>query len=351
MIDFKNLNRDNLVELLTTEDEKLLEQMFQEAYRVKLENVGNVVYFRGIIEFSNICTKDCFYCGIRKSNGKVERYMMGEDEILEMAKWTYEANYGSLVLQSGERSDEQFVTFIERILKKVKQNWNLGITLSLGEQTEETFQRWFDAGAHRYLLRIETSNPELYKTLHPADHMHDMRLESLASLRRIGYQVGTGVMIGLPGQTAEDLANDILFFKEKDIDMIGMGPYVVHHDTPLAEKMPDFNKERQLDLALRMIALTRIHLKDVNIASTTALQALDAKGREYGLRAGANIIMPVITDTKYRKQYLLYEDKPCVDENASMCRSCLEGRIQSVGESISYGEWGDSPHFKRRNNG
>ncbi len=351
MIDFNNVNRDNLIELLTTEDEKLIEQMFHEAYRIKLENVGNVVYFRGIIEFSNICTKDCFYCGIRKSNGKVERYMMSEEEILDMAKWCHDANYGSLVLQSGERSDEQFVEFVERILRKIKSQWNLGITLSLGEQTEETFKRWFDAGAHRYLLRIETSNQELYRTLHPADHKHDIRLESLDNLRKLGYQVGTGVMIGLPGQTAADLADDILFFKERDIDMIGMGPYVVHHDTPLAEKMPDFDKERQLDLALRMIALTRIVLKDVNIASTTALQALDPKGREYGLRAGANIIMPVITDTKYRKQYLLYEDKPCVDENASMCRSCLEGRIQSVGESIRYGEWGDSPHFKRRQNG
>lgn len=346
----ETLERDDLIRMLSASDEQSL--LFEEAYRIKRQYVGNKVYFRGIIELSNICTKDCFYCGIRKSNAHVERYTVPDEEVLAGARWAYESGYGSMVLQSGERSDSEFVEHIEHLLKEIKKlsDGKLGITLSLGEQTLDTYKRWFEAGAHRYLIRVETSNRALYSKLHPADHDFDKRVKCLGLLRQAGYQVGTGVMIGLPGQTVEDLADDILFFRDNDIDMIGMGPYIPHEDTPMCNSIPDYEsiKDSQFDLALRMIAATRIMLKDVNIASTTALQALKWNGRELGLQAGANIIMPNVTDIKYRKSYKLYANKPCTDENAEDCIQCLGARIESIGEEIGYNKWGDSPHFSRR---
>jgi len=349
-MDWNNLNRDDIIALLETEDEATERELFARAYELKLQTVGRKVYFRGIIEFSNVCAKNCFYCGIRRDNTHVQRYTMTEQQVLNAARWAWEQRYGSIVMQSGERSDPAFVELVERLLRGIKElsNGELGITLSLGEQSADTYRRWFAAGAHRYLLRIESSNPALYASLHPEDHDWNRRLNCLHDLRETGYQVGTGVMIGLPGQTAADLADDIAFFRAQDIDMIGMGPYVVHHDTPLAARVQHFDAQRQLHLALRMIACTRLVLRDVNIASTTALQALDPQGREMGLQAGANIIMPVLTDLEYRGDYLLYDNKPCVDENASMCRACLERRIISVGEEVGYGQLGDSPHYFAR---
>lgn len=326
----------------------------ERAYEIKLQYVGNKVFFRGIIELSNICCKDCLYCGLRKSSRTQTRYMMPREEIVECAVWAFENQYGSIVLQAGERNDAEFISFIEETLCEIKEKTSgkLGVTISLGEQAEDTYHKWFAAGAHRYLLRIETSNRELYKTLHPNDALHDFdtRLNCIKSLQNLGYQTGTGVMVGLPGQTLLDLADDILFFKSMDIDMIGMGPYIVCNDTPLAARMPDFDKIRneQFLLGLKMIAVARIILKDVNIASTTALQALNSEGREMGLKAGGNVIMPNITPVKYRRDYQLYEDKPCLDENASLCRNCLEKRIESIGEEIGYGKWGDPRHFITR---
>lgn len=329
-----------------------MQQLFDRAYKIKKKYVGTTVYFRGLIELSNICEKNCYYCGIRKENRKVERYMMSEEEVLQAAKEAWQWGYGSVVLQAGEIGNSYYTGFIENLIRKIKElsNGELGITLSLGEQEENTYKRWYEAGAHRYLLRIETSDRKLYALLHPESHNYDRRLECLQILGDIGYYVGTGVMIGLPGQTVAHLADDIMFFKEIDADMIGMGPYIPHHDTPLACCLGNFDdiKEDQFELALRMIAATRIFLKDVNIASTTALQALDDSGRELGLKAGANIIMPNITDTTYRRGYQLYDKKPCMDENASMCRTCLEGKILSIGETIGYNKTGDSPHYDRK---
>ena len=341
------MNKKEIITWLNETDPDKLKELYSQAYEVKLKNVGKNAYFRGIIEFSNICRKDCLYCGIRRSNDSYERFQMSKDEILESAKQAYEMKYGSIVLQSGERDDDQFVDFVTDVLEGIKElsGGKLGITLSLGEQTKETYQRWFDAGAHRYLLRIETSNPELYKSLHPTDHDFNDRLNCLGVLKEIGYQVGTGVMIGLPGQTLDDLADDIVFFKDRDIDMIGMGPYIVHNETPLGKSVDNDLREKNFELGLKMISLTRIYLVDVNIAATTALQALNPAGREMGLQCGANIIMPNITHTKYRKFYQLYDDKPCSDENAGLCRDCLSGRISSIGESIGFNEWGDSPHY------
>ncbi len=351
----ENLQQDDLRLLLSISNLDELKTLYETAYRIKLKNVGNKVYFRGIIELSNICEKDCFYCGIRKSNGNIARFIMKEDEILRAAQWAFDNKYGSVVLQSGENSTPKFISFITRLLEQIKMATNdkLGITLSLGEQTKKAYQQWFDAGAHRYLLRIETSNRKLYKKLHPDDHDYEARLECLNILRDVGYQVGTGVMIGLPFQTVDDLANDIIFLKENDIDMIGMGPYLPHHDTPLAQSFNknDFNNVHQLNMGLKMISATRIYCQDVNIAAATALQAVHPKGREMGIQAGANIIMPNITDAKYRTFYQLYDNKPCIDENSDQCRECLEERILNIGETIGYNERGDSPHFKKRRSG
>ncbi len=349
----EELSVAELVALLSISDKDELQALYDCAYFLKEQYVGKIAYFRGIIECSNLCIKDCYYCGIRKSNTNVERFQMDEDEIFKEAVWAYEAEYGSCVIQSGERQDAEYIAMIERVVERIGKatKGELGITLSLGEQTEETYRRWRQAGAHRYLLRIETTNPELYAKIHPADHLLEERKECLAALRRTGYQVGTGVMMGLPGQTMEDLANDILFLKQIDIDMVGMGPYIPHRDTPMGQEVPpytDDQKKAALMLGLKMIAVTRIVLKDINIAAATALQALEYTGREQGLRCGANVIMPNVTETEFRPNYALYDNKPCTDENSSMCRGCLSGRIEGIGETVGFGKWGDSPHFHRR---
>jgi biotin synthase len=239
------------------------------------------------------------------------------------------------------------------LLKKIhkKTNGNLRITLSLGEQNDDTYIRWFESGAQRYLIRIETSNRELYKKIHPIndDHNFISRRNALESLKKIGYQTGTGVMIGLPFQTIDDLADDLLFMKEFGIDMVGMGPYVEHHDTPLyAFKDSLLPPIDRFYLALKMIAVLRLLIPDINIAAATALQAIDKMGREKALLAGANVIMPNITPAKYRDNYKLYDNKPCTNENADDCTPCLEARIAITGNEIGYGEWGDSKFFQGR---
>ena len=348
-----DLTAADMKALLDISDLTEQQKLFDAAYAMKLKQVGNKAYFRGIIECSNICVKDCYYCGIRKSNTNAERFLMDAEEMYREAIWAYEAEYGSIVIQSGERQDAEYIDMIESVLLRIKEatKGELGITLSLGEQTREVYQRWFNAGAHRYLLRIETTSPEIYSQIHPADHCFEARKKCLADLRTVGYQVGTGVMMGLPNQTTDDLVNDLLFLKEIDVDMVGMGPYIPHKDTPLGKDIPaydDAKNTEMLHLGLRMIAVARLLLKDVNIASTTALQALEYNGREQGLKAGANVIMPNVTETKYRPNYTLYDNKPCTDENSTMCRGCLQRRVESIGETIGFNEWGDSPHFFKR---
>jgi biotin synthase len=346
------LNHDETAALLELTDPAEVARLHQKAYQVKLAHVGSYVYFRGLVEFSNRCVKNCYYCGIRKGNRRVRRYQMSETEIVEAARWAYAQRYGSIVLQAGERADPHFVMQVTWLLEQIRAvtHGELGITLSLGEQTPEVYQQWFKAGAHRYLLRIETTNPRLYQQLHPHDHDFETRRACLRTLREIGYQVGTGVMIGLPGQTMMDLVDDLFFFKTHDIDMLGMGPYIVHPETPLASTVPaDPERNAQhFALSLNMIAVARLLMPDINIAATTALQALNPIGREMGLLAGANIIMPNITATQYRADYQLYANKPCLDENAELCQNCLERRIGALNESIGYGAWGDAPHFGKR---
>jgi len=341
-------DKQEIIEMLSLTDKSQIEALYKKAYEVKKQYVGTKVYFRGIVELSNVCSKNCYYCGIRSGNTRVGRYTICKEEVLAEAKWCHEQRYGSIVLQAGERESKAWTDFITELILGIKEisGGKLGITLSMGEQTEDVYRQWWEAGAHRYLLRIETSDPDLYTTLHPSNHSYTRRLECIRTLKKLGYQTGTGVMIGLPGQTAEHLAGDILFFYDEDIDMLGMGPFIPHHDTPLGYLIGTYDPEQALTGGLKMIAACRIALRDVNIASTTALQALMPTGRELGLLAGANIIMPNITDTSYRDGYQLYEGKPGLDENACSSRDNLEQSILSIGESIGYDEWGDSRHYK-----
>ncbi|MDZ4181803.1 MAG: radical SAM protein, partial [Candidatus Cloacimonadaceae bacterium] len=245
-----------MIQLLSLTDPIEIEALYKRAYAIKEQFVGTTVYYRGLIELSNICAKDCYYCGIRASNSAVERYLIDKEEVLAEAKWCFDQGYGSIVIQSGEREDKWYADHITDLVSGIKKlsGGELGITLSLGEQSEAVYRQWFEAGAHRYLLRIETSNPELYKTLHPADHSFEKRVGCLRTMKKIGYQVGTGVMIGLPGQTVADLADDILFFYDEDIDMLGMGPFIPHQETPLGHLSAQYDPDIALRDALKMIA-------------------------------------------------------------------------------------------------
>ncbi|MCF6356990.1 MAG: radical SAM protein, partial [Draconibacterium sp.] len=256
------MDKQEIIQLLQSKGEERT-QLLKKSREVKEKVVGNKVYFRGLIEFSNICSKDCLYCGIRKSNTNVIRYSATDNEILDACRFAWETRFASVVLQSGEISSPEFVKRVDYLLKKIKQlsNDELGITLSCGEQSRETYLRWFESGAHRFLLRIESSNRDLYYKIHPKNNNHsfEKRLEALQSLKETGYQVGTGVMIGLPFQTYKDLADDLLFLKKLDIDMCGMGPYIEHEDTPLYEcRNLLMSKQKRFDLALNMIAVLRL---------------------------------------------------------------------------------------------
>ncbi len=347
-----NYSKKDLIRLIgaTGPDRTALKN---EAARVTLTNCGNKVYYRGLIEFSNFCIKDCFYCGIRKSNKNVQRYLLDEEDIINAAMFAHKNRYGSIVLQSGERTDTNFISLITNVIKKIKSETNgkLGITLSLGEQSYDVYKEWFDNGAHRYLLRIETSNKSLYKNMHPNDNEHsfERRMDCLSSLKKIGFQTGTGIMIGLPSQTIEDLAGDLLFFKALDIDMVGMGPYIEHEKTPIYSFRNElWSLQERFDTTLNMIGTLRLLMPEINIAAATALQSIDPVGREKALQWGANIIMPNITPTEHRKNYLLYQNKPCTDEGADDCSSCLKLRIEMAGKEVGFDEWGDSPHFFNR---
>lgn len=346
-----NLDRNALISYLEDNSPEVAAALYSEAYRVKKETVGENVYLRGLVEISNICRKNCLYCGIRRDNLNTGRYELTSEEVLEAAAFAADQGYGSMVIQGGERTDSKFIDKITSLLVEIKRRWPLGITLSLGEQTEDVYREWFEAGAHRYLLRIESSTKELYEKIHPVDavHSYETRVQALRDLRKCGYQVGTGVMIGLPFQTAANLADDLLFFKEMDIDMCGMGPYLEHSETPLyafRHMIPD--QMRRLDLSLRMVALLRLLMPDINIAATTAMQAIVPDGRERAIMAGANVLMPNLTLSDVREEYQIYQNKPGVGEDAAISSSRTEQRLREMKIPIGYGQWGDSIHYRKR---
>jgi biotin synthase len=347
-----NPDKEDIITLLRAEGEDRI-ALFRKASEIKEKYCGNKVYLRGLIEFSNICHKNCYYCGIRKGNTAVERYNLTDNEIIEAAGIALKNRWGSIALQSGELEHPEFTDRITRLLRGIRElsGGRLGITLSLGEQEEDVYREWFDAGAHRYLLRIESSNREIYSSLHPSDgnHSFDRRLECLRSLQKSGYQAGTGVMIGLPFQSVEDLADDLLFMRDIDIDMVGMGPYIEHDKTPLMDQSGSLLPlNDRFELTLNMIAVLRIVMKDINIAAATALQAIYPDGRVQAVNAGANIIMPNITPGRYRDNYELYHNKPLTKDMAGDCHGCLEESLAPGGHEIGYNEWGDSRHFFKR---
>ena len=346
------LSKNDLIILLSANKDNA-EIIFNKAAEIKTKYIGNYTYFRGLIELSNICTRNCLYCGIRSGNKNAERYMISDEEVFNSVKYALDRHWGSVVIQSGERSDTAFIDKVEHILRQITQMCEKkpGITLSLGEQKTDTFKRWFDAGATRYLLRIESSNPDIFKKIHPQDKLHNLerRIENLYTLQKLGYITGTGVMIGLPFQTIEDLADDLLFMQKLDIDMIGMGPYIEHEDTPLYQyRALLLPIEERYFLSLKMIAVLRILMKDVNIASSTALQAINPDGREEGIRVGANVIMPNITPVRYHKSYNLYKGKPDIPPETDNYIKILEKQIALAGDKVGYGDKGDPKHFFRR---
>ena len=353
IINKPQLDSGDIIRLLSITDRTEHELLIKHAYSIKEQSIGRKVYLRGLIEFSNYCKKNCLYCGIRSGNTKVNRYAMTNDEILETVEFAVKNRFTGIVLQSGEQQSDEFTDRITKLILKIKQATNpeFRFTLSLGEQSFETYKAWFEAGAQRYLLRIETSNEELYSKIHPDNKLHDFktRIQCLENIQKAGFQTGTGVMIGLPFQSIENLADDLLFLQKMNIDMVGMGPYLEHADTPLYEHRNSLIPlNDRFNLSLRMIAVLRILMPNINIASTTALQSIVPMGREHGLKAGANVLMPNLTPGKYRGNYLLYDNKPCVDEDAEDCIDCLSNRVQMIGEEIAYDDFGDSKHYKKR---
>jgi biotin synthase len=353
ILDQKELSKEDIVRLLSITDQAEQEALIKKAYSVKASAVGTKVYLRGLIEFSNQCRKNCYYCGIRSGNHKVERYSMTDEEILQVVEQAQKNRVTGIVLQGGEIQSHDYTNRITGLLRKIKKATDpeFRVTLSLGEQSQQTYQDWFYAGAQRYLLRIETSSEALYRKIHPdnALHRYNTRLKCLENIQEVGYQAGTGVMIGLPNQSKEDLADDLLFIKHMDMDMVGMGPYLEHADTPLyTQKDQLLPLTDRLNLSLRMIAVLRILMPTINIASTTALESIIPDGRELGLKAGANVIMPNLTPVSYKSQYLLYQNKPCIDEQTDGLIDALERKIKIIGEEIAFDEYGDSKHFKKK---
>ena len=313
------------------------EPLFAAADRVRKLYIGPQVELRGLIEFSNICKQNCMYCGLRRDNREVERYRLDAKTILEYGQQAAELGYKTLVLQSGEDDffSSERLSFVLNELKKL----GVALTLSIGEKPREEYAALRAAGADRYLLRIETTDKELYEKLDPGMSW-DNRVRCLRDLKELGFEVGTGSLVGLPGQSMESLAQDVLFFKELDVDMVGIGPFIPNPDTPLASAAGG-----TFDLACRMMALTRLLLPEANIPATTAMETLQPDGRMLALQRGANVVMPNVTDTDYRKLYMLYPGKICLNDAPADCRSCVSEKIEAIGRTIS-----EDQGFRRRRN-
>lgn len=323
------LSKDEWTSLIGGRTPELSEYLFSIARDVREHYYGKDVYVRGLIEFSNYCKNDCLYCGIRRSNKKAHRYRLYEDTILSCCKEGYGLGFRTFVLQSGEDafySEDRLVNLIRRIRKSFP---DCAITLSVGEWERSSYQAFFDAGADRYLLRHETRNDKHYSLLHPAALSAKRRRQCLWDLKEIGYQVGTGFMVGSPYQTPDLLSEDMLFLKELNPQMVGIGPFIPHHDTPFKGEPAG-----TLDLTLFLLGCIRLMLPKVLLPSTTALGTIHPKGRELGILSGANVVMPNLSPTEVRKDYLLYDNKICTGDESAQCRSCLEQRMESIGYRI-----------------
>lgn len=320
-----NLSRTELIALL--KDSSIDDALAEAANRVRKKYVGDEVHLRGIIEFSNICKRDCLYCGLRSSNKNIKRYRLMTDEIIDLANKAVGYGYKSIVLQSGE--DEYYtVNMLKDIISNIKQ-MGAAVTLSLGEKNFEEYKAYKEAGADRYLIRIETTDKKLYEDL-DTGMSHEERKRCLKDLKSLGYEVGTGNLVGLPNQTLESIAEDILFFKEIDADMVGLGPFIPNEDTPLK----DFEADN-FRMSIKVMGLVRLLLPDSNIPATTAMESLNRNGRVIALTSGANVVMPNITEGEYRKLYAIYPGKICVNETPNQCWNCITGKISSIGRTVS----------------
>ncbi len=323
----QNLNKEEFVELIRcVDDPEVREALAERAVEIRKKYYGDKVYTRGLIEFTNYCKNNCYYCGIRRDNRNAKRYRLTEDEILDCCKNGYELGFRTFVLQGGEDpyyTDER----LEQIIRRMKEQYpECAVTLSIGERSMESYRRLREAGADRYLLRHETADEAHYRTLHPEEMSLQNRLECLRNLKALGYQVGAGFMVGSPNQTAECLAEDLVFLKDLEPQMVGIGPFIPHHDTIFAKESAG-----SVDLTLYLLSVIRILLPKVLLPATTALGTMDPRGREKGLAVGANVVMPNLSPVKNRKQYELYDNKICTGEEAAECRGCLSRRVESVG--------------------
>lgn len=322
-----DLSDDELKILI--ESDEFNEPLAEAADIRRRENYGDKVYIRGLIEFTNYCRNNCYYCGIRRDNKKAERYRLTKDEILLCCDEGYRLGFRTFVMQGGEDpyyTDEMICDIVSKIKSRYP---DCAVTLSIGEKPRESYQAFFDAGADRYLLRHETADPEHYGKLHPEAMSLENRKRCLFDLKEIGYQVGSGFMVGSPYQTTENLISDLRFLQKLQPDMIGIGPYITHADTPFAEF-----KSGDVMLTLRLVSILRLMFPYALIPSTTALGTIHPQGRELGLKAGANVVMPNLSPVSVRKLYSLYENKICTGEEAAQCRGCLERRVESAGYKI-----------------
>jgi biotin synthase len=335
------LGKEDIIFLLSLNKKEDLDRLYEKADEIRKENIGDDIHVRGILEFSNYCSNDCFYCGIRKSNSKLKRYRINPTGVLSIAKNAVNKfGFRTVLLQSGE--DDFYTTeIIEGMIKSILKECDCRVALSIGERTVEEYKRFYDAGARRILIRFETSNTKLYEKLHPESSItknsFEKRIKLIKKLKEIGYQIGTGLMIGLPGQRIEDLAEDVLFYNKLGVNMAGMGPFICHPETPLAG-----STDGTFEMSLKMIAVTRIVCRDIFISATTALQTLNnANGRELALQSGANLLMPNITPKKYREHYQLYPNKVCIYESPYDCADCVTGVVKSVLRKFGEG-YGDT---------
>jgi len=320
-----NLSKDEIIDLLS--DDGKSAELYKFADETRKKFVGDEIHLRGLIEFSNICKRQCKYCGLRSENKKTDRYRLSKEEILKYASNAVKMGYRTLVLQSGE--DDFFTADrLCEIISEIKK-LDTAVTLSIGEKTFEEYKAFKKAGADRYLLRIETTDKALYKEMHP-NMSYENRAECLYNLKRLGYETGTGCLVGIPNQTIASLAEDILFFKELNADMVGIGPFIPHQDNQLSNA-----KGGAFELALKVMAITRILLKDINIPATTAMETINPNGRIIALQSGANVVMPNVTGTEYRAKYEIYPNKICINDSPDMCRGCIENKIKAIGRTIS----------------
>ncbi|MCM0648407.1 [FeFe] hydrogenase H-cluster radical SAM maturase HydE [Clostridium swellfunianum] len=335
-----NLTNEELLALLNSINEDTKKYLIEKAHETRMRTYGDMVFMRGLIEFTNYCKRNCRYCGIRAGNKLADRYRLTDEEIMQVCCEGYELGYRTFVLQGGEDdyfNDDKIIAIVKAIKEKYPE---VAITLSIGERSYESYRRFYEAGADRYLLRHETASKELYEKLHPGMSF-ESRKKCLHDLKKIGFQVGAGFMIGLPGQTNEDYVMDLLFLKGLGPHMVGIGPFIPHKDTPLAGDIGGTVETTEI-----MLAITRMLLPNVLLPATTALGSIDHFGREKGIKAGANVVMPNLSPTIVRKKYALYDGKICTGDEAAECRKCIEARINKAGFNVDMSR-GDNLVWRR----